>query len=88
MIRAAAGRSPKRRPEQFLPPVTNQTTADAISPPGPRVPARAPPACGSSLMAPYRAEGLGATEIAKRLGIARASVYRLMQRGSVVTSRT
>jgi DNA-binding IclR family transcriptional regulator len=39
-------------------------------------------------MAPYRAEGLGATEIAKRLGIARASVYRLMQRGSVVTSRT
>jgi DNA invertase Pin-like site-specific DNA recombinase len=36
------------------------------------------PTIDPAAVTPLRAEGLGASEIARRLGIGRASVYRLM----------
>jgi DNA invertase Pin-like site-specific DNA recombinase len=37
-----------------------------------------PPSIDAAKVAALKAQGLGATEIAKRLGVARASVYRLL----------
>jgi DNA invertase Pin-like site-specific DNA recombinase len=43
-----------------------------------RIPPGRPPTIDAAKVATLKAEGLGATEIAKRLKIGRASVYRVL----------